>query len=228
MAKTPLTNKLQPQLRSFSFLVRVHAFLRLKSFPFAAVLPFVPHRGSLIDYGAGFGLFSFYLATVSSNRKIFVYDISSAKTTVAKRLLKNFTRVTVARSFAELNKKCPHPQTIILLDVLYLLSHQKKQKLLKQLFWYLKPGGLLILGIVPKEFSLIYYLAWLEEWVMVKLFHLTQAAAQDIEFEDVSWLKKMLIVVGFNKVAFHRLPMIRPFFHKHLLVTAHKPKTRVK
>ncbi|MBI2010434.1 MAG: class I SAM-dependent methyltransferase [Candidatus Chisholmbacteria bacterium] len=226
MAKKGLTEKLLRKLRHLPFLTRVHALLRLGSFPFAAILPDIPRRGPIVDYGCGFGLFSFYLVSKFPKRRIISFDPSPKKTVVAQKILKFYPNVTVTQSFKITLEKCPHPQAIVMLDVLYLFPPSQKKQVLAELFTYLKKGGTLILSFVPQESSWRYYLAWFEEWLMVKLFGLTQGQSQTLEFESEGWLVNALKTSGFTPTKLRHLPTPWPFFHRHLLIVARKPKLK--
>lgn len=212
------------QLRRLPFLTQIHALLRLQSFPFTTVASLIPAHGNMLDFGAGFGFFSFIVAKRYPRRRIVAYDVSPAKTAVAKKLLDHYPHVTVSHSWARVKRLKPH--VVVILDVLYLLSARNKQVVLKQLFSLLKLNGILLWSIVPKEFSWRFYLAWFQEWLMVRVFQLTKTTDTILDFETVPWAKATLKEIGFTRITVHHLPTRLPFFHRHLLLVARKPKLK--
>lgn len=201
------------QLIKEKLLVQIHWWLRWWSFPFAAALKFVPKAGTIIDFGCGFGILSWLLR--KRGHRIWALDISSDKRRVAKRLLKYYKNILIVKELPEAKV-----DAIAILDVLYLMPEGEKVKLLKLLIRQLKPRGKLLISYVPKERSWSYYLAWLQEWLMVKVLKVTKG--KDINFETEAWLKQQLLRVGFKRVRCQKLSRTLFFWHKHVLFVSYK------
>lgn len=228
MQKPPINKKFNKEtgvllsgLNGESLLVQLHSWLRCASFDFSAVLPYIHRSGNLLDFGCGFGLFSARAANSFSDLHIIAYDSSQEKVTVARRFLRDY-KIFVTCNFYDLKKRRRF-QTIVVLDVLYLLPEKKRLLLMKQLIQLLSRKGKLLITFVPKETSWRYYLAWIQEWVMVKLIGKTHTTGA-IDFETLRWMRSSLKSLGLSRITFHALPTPWPFFHHHVLVTARKDK----
>ena len=185
----------------------LHYKLRQVSFPFADLVKLIPQKGSLWDVGCGFGHLVKLLATRNKRQEIYAFDIDSTKLRVSG------VKWEVPKSRVEI---------ITLIDVLYLLTDTEKINLLQSLFRKLKAGGKLFIATVPKEPSWRYYLAWLQEWVMVKLLGKTESKAGVINFEIEDWLRQKLKQMGFRQIKRYRLPTTLFFWHKHVVLVATK------
>ncbi len=216
-------SQLWDRLAHESIINRIHIAFRLISFPFKELLPIIPSKGVLVDIGCGFGILS-YLLAYSRKDKILAFDPAKNKIAVAQRLLAEFKHVVIYPAQSKLPVFKPHPEVITLLDVLYLLPTLEKKALLINLFTQLKPGGKLLVAIVPKERTFRYLAAWLQEAIMVRVLGGTFSRKQQINFETTSWMKGTLTKIGFKKIYLHCLPTPWPFFHHHLLFVAQKPK----
>ncbi len=198
-----------------SWQTRLHWWWRWQSFPFRAVVPFIPAKRVIVDLGCGFGILTQLLAQERS-RKIIAIDIAEKKLAVARQRLQNYHNVTVTKTWSKIKA-----DVVIIVDVLYLLSNKEKQKLLKKVATQFRPQKLII-AFVPKELSWQYWLALMQEWVMVRGLRLTQSEKGVINFETVKWLRGAVRQCGFNKIKLVRLPTPWPWWHKHLLAIAHR------
>lgn len=185
----------------------LHYYLRQVSFPFAALVKLIPQQGRLLDIGCGFGHLIKLLATRNKQQGIYAFDVDPGKLRVTN------VKWGIPRS---------RVKTVTLIDVLYLLSDAQKIKLLRQSWRKLEPGGKLVIAIVPKEQSWRYWLAWLQEWIMVKLLAKTQSAEKIINFETEKWLRAALRQAGFRRIKRHELPMTIFFWHRHVVFAASK------
>jgi hypothetical protein len=94
--------------------------------------------------------------------------------------------------------------------------------LLQKLFAKLRRGGKLFIATVPKESSWRYYLAWLQEWVMVKLLGKTVSKERVINFETEKWLRMSLRQIGFRGIRRYQLSATLFFWHKHVVFVSNR------
>lgn len=193
----------------------LHFKLRQVSFPFYQLVKIIPKQGKLLDVGCGFGYLIKLLAERNSQQNIFGYDISPEKIRVAGRLLRKYKNVRLSWPKSKVD-------IITVIDVLYLLTDSQKLKLLRKLGRKLRRAGKLIIATVPKEPSWEYYLAWLQEWLMVKLLGKTESQEKVISFETENWLRQKLQQAGFRQVKRYQLPGTLFFWHKHVVFVATK------
>jgi len=138
---------------SQSFTTRAHVALRWWTCPFRAVARAVPESGTVLDAGCGHGLFSVYLAAQSPQRRITGVDIDDDKLTIARAAARaagvedrvDFRQVTAAW----------HPDaswdTIVEVDMLYLLGRRRADEWLEQAAGALTPGGHLVVKELDVE-----------------------------------------------------------------------------
>ena len=180
----------------------------------------IPDRGKLLDVGCGFGYLLKLLAEKDDKRKLLGFDISANKISLGTKLVKPYANIWLYPAGRNLPRV--KVRVITLIDVLYLLDLTQKTKLLRQLYNRLDRGGKLLVATVPKDQSWRYYLAWLQEWVMVKGLARTKSAVGVIEFETRHWLKQQLRQIGFRQVKEYQLPDTLLPWQKHVVFIATK------
>ncbi|OGY18976.1 MAG: hypothetical protein A2784_03535 [Candidatus Chisholmbacteria bacterium RIFCSPHIGHO2_01_FULL_48_12] len=198
----------------------LHLKLRQISFPFKELVELIPDRGKLLDVGCGFGYLLKLLAEKDDKRKLLGFDISANKISLGTKLVKPYANIWLYPAGRNLPRV--KVRVITLIDVLYLLDLTQKTKLLRQLYNRLDRGGKLLVATVPKDQSWRYYLAWLQEWVMVKGLARTKSAVGVIEFETRHWLKQQLRQIGFRQVKEYQLPDTLLPWQKHVVFIATK------
>jgi len=211
-----LARGINDKLKRLPLAVRVHAYFRLASFPFTSLIKIVPDKGKLLDVGCGFGLFIYWLKSSVHYREVIGYDPSNYKTYVAKILLAKFPKTSVT-SFFPGGKF----SVVTVIDVLYLLTPQMRVLLLSEIYKRLISKGTLIIAFVPKEFSWRYFLAWAQEWIMVRGIKKTMTVST-IDFETEDWMQKTLAQLGFSRLRKYELPTPWPFFHRHVVYMVQK------
>ncbi len=111
--------------------------------PFAAVEPFVPEDGTIVDAGCGFGLFSALLALAETERTVVGIDIDARKVERGRAI---FRRVPNLRlTIGDLaTAEFPPCSCVVLYDVLHHLRDTTVDRVIALAHARLKPGGVLI------------------------------------------------------------------------------------
>lgn len=156
--------------------VRLHASVRWRTCPFAAVAAAVPAAGRVLEIGCGHGLLSVYLALESGDREVWGTDVDGAKigcaAGVARRSGANLRFLPAASG--EL------PQgpwdAIALVDVLYLMSPPDQEQLLRRAAALLGAGGVLIVKEMASQPAWKFTLMRLQELAAVRLLRITAGA----------------------------------------------------
>jgi cyclopropane fatty-acyl-phospholipid synthase-like methyltransferase len=125
---------------------RVHVALRWATCPFPAIAEAVPRCGNVLDVGCGHGLFTLYLALQAPARRITGVDIDDDKLSVA-RAAAHAAGVGDRVSFAHVDASRVFEgqwETIVEVDMLYLLGRERAQTWVHDAADALRPGGRLV------------------------------------------------------------------------------------
>lgn len=198
--------------------VRVHTLLRWWSAPFAAVEAALPRSGRVLEIGCGHGLFSLYAGLAGPARTVHGVDIDADKIAVAQAAANDLGgRVTFEE--APSGAVPPGPwESVVIVDVLYLLDEQRQKRLLTDAVASLSPGGLLVVKEMAQE------PAWKARWnaaqetLSVKLLGITEGGSFTFVPPDrmAGWLRDLGSVTTQRRLDSRRL-------HPHHLLLARAP-----
>jgi len=199
---------------------KLNVLARFYTCPFFEVEKHVPTNGLILDYGCGHGIFSHILSSLSVERRVFGYDISSSKMNQAMKSSRNnlFPRFIEKSSDAESLIK--RADCIVLLDVLYYYPTGEREEFLRWLYANIKPGCELVIKDINKSFSLKFLLLFLQEVIAVKLLRLTQGSA--LNFLSADNFLKLLRDAGFTARV---CPLRGKRAYPHILFVAKKEPT---
>lgn len=144
---------------------RAFVFARHMLAPLAAIAGRVPRTGAVLDVGCGHGLFSLALAGGDPTRRIVGIDPSPAKISVARRAGRQFPSATFREGLVQ-SVTGEQFETVIVLDVLYLLPDPLKRSLLEACRRLLVPNGVLLLKTNDTHPAWKYAVARAQEKVM--------------------------------------------------------------
>ncbi|MGE3474386.1 MAG: class I SAM-dependent methyltransferase [Rhodospirillaceae bacterium] len=133
--------------------------------PLRSVAARVPAAGPVLDVGCGHGLFSLALASADPRRRIVGIDPSPAKISVALRAGRGLPAVAFREGLVQ-SIAGERFETIVVLDVLYLLPDPLKRSLLDACRKLLAPGGVLLLKTNDTHPAWKYAVARAQEKVM--------------------------------------------------------------
>jgi len=121
--------------------VTVFTYFRFFHAPYSLVESLVPHKGSIVDLGCGYGFFSNMLGLNSPEREVVGIELNERKLRYAGRNVKNVQFINGDITKLKLDKS----DAIVLFHVLHhLKSFQAQHRLLKECYKKLKKGGELI------------------------------------------------------------------------------------
>ena len=191
--------------------------IRSLTIPFEKIEAYIPKKGKILDVGCGHGIFTKIMAEKSSTRNVLGIDPSERKINIAKSRTK---MPNVSFKKAYLSKLWEKFDSIVILDVLYLLPEKEKIKILKKAYDLLKPKGKLVLAINGTGGGIVYGLLEVEEWLMTKLLKATHSDYKRVYFETESFCQKVLTKIGFKIKIKTKLSSILPY--PHILFLAQK------
>lgn len=174
-------------------------FVKIRSLvcPFDQIEPYIPNQGNILDLGCGHGIFSNLLASRSSKRKVLGIDPSIHKIEAAQKVYTNIKNLEFKNCYLEDVKKVNF-DSIVLIDVLYLLSNKEKLVVLKTSRKMLKKGGNIILKTVSHSPKWLFYLVKLEEKLMVQILRYTYSNTRKLHFLPKEKYQQLLTKAGFT------------------------------
>lgn len=182
--------------KKFSFLTKIHIWVRYKTCPFLDIEQFIPKEGLIVDYGCGFGIFAHILSILSPKRKIFAFDISKTKIEEAKNTVNIDRRINFSSDKNQIEEMIKSADCVALLDVICYFSNQEREKALKSFYKNLKKGSILIIKDVQKKFSIKYFLLFFQEIIAVKIIKITEA--DSLNFFNCEYLHNLIKGIGFK------------------------------
>jgi len=202
--------------------VRAHVRIRWHSCPFVAVAAHVPEAGRVVDLGCGHGVFSAYLALGSERRQVLGVDIAQDKILAAKAAARaaaerGRTNLRFTLGDAEAPPEGPW-EAIAVVDVLYLLSPERQESLLRRCAVALAPGGVLLVKEVAD--TPLWKAAWnrTQENLSVRVLRITRG--KELCFlppaRHAAWLAASGLEVRQD-------PLDQGFLHPHHLIVARRP-----
>jgi len=192
--------------------VAVRAFVRARHLlcPMMAIERRVPPAGRILELGCGHGLFSALMAAASPDRSVLGVDPSAAKIRVASGLTSRLPNVRFMQGTVD-DVVEAGLDAVAIVDVLYLLAPEEKERVLRQLLGLLAPGGRLVLKTNDTHPAWKYRWAKLQEQVMTGL-GLTMGHG-GLHFFSCAQTVALLRRVGFREVQVAHLPTLLPYPH---------------
>lgn len=177
--------------KNLSFFDRLHIYIRLRRLPFEIIEKYVSKKGNILDFGCGHGFFSLYISEKSPQRQIIGVDISKEKIDIAKAS-KHSNKVSfkyTPGSMFFLQKKDAY-NSIVIINVLYLLKRKEQKEILEKASKALIQGGNLLI-VEPDaslKFSTFYEI--MRESIMLNLLRRTKGSGLTYNTKEW-WIKNL-------------------------------------
>jgi len=144
--------------------VRGRAFLS----DLAVVERYVPNQGFIVDLGCGHGLFACVMRESAPERRVLGIDLDQRKIEVARGAIQDtqWLRFEVGDIVKQPPPKC---DAVTIVDVLYLLSFEDQEQVLKNAASALGEGGPLVVKSQEKRLDPRYALTYAQEMITVSL-----------------------------------------------------------
>ena len=172
--------------KSLTLLDRLHIYIRLRRLPFEAIEKHVPKKGKILDFGCGHGFFSLYLSKRSKERDILGVDVDKEKINIASNSAHDgnvsFRYAQDTMRYLE-EKLCYN--SIVIINVLYLLKRESQERILEKASRALAAGGKLLIIEPDASLKLRTFYEIMRESIMLKLLRKTQGT--NLTFNRKEW-----------------------------------------
>lgn len=181
--------------------------------PFEQIEDFVPRKGKILDVGCGHGIFSQKMAVKSPQRKVIGIDPSPNKISIALSKTIDHSNLSFENKYIK-DLQTGGFQSIVIIDVFYLLPQKEKRRMLEDAKRLLSPKGKLIIKLEVTQPRWLFQLLKIEEQIMVRLLKYTFSSHPKFYYMSVEEYKKLLIELGFKihseKILRSRIPYQHP------------------
>lgn len=164
---------------------RAHVAIRMRLCPFGAIDDLVPADGRIVDIACGHGHLALLLASGAPGRQVSGVDIDERKIAAARtardRLALDPDRVDYAVSAPDFVPDGP-VDAVTIVDALYLLTPEGRERLVRASARALAPGGLLLVKEMDMSNRVKAFVARSGELVMTRLAGITAKTAEAPSF----------------------------------------------
>lgn len=139
-----------------SVIVKLYCLIRfciLRERFLEEILQYIPQKGSVLDIGCGFGLFSLYFAKINKHTQFYGVDISQKRISLAtdaasKLKISNAHYSVGSATELVLNQTF---DAIYAIDIIHHISPNDARKLIQSIYQYLSTGGVLLIKDIEEK-----------------------------------------------------------------------------
>lgn len=191
---------------------RYHVAVRRALCPFERLAAFVPSTGLIVDLGCGHGLFANALALEAPRRCIVGVELSTRKLLAARATQSATGQVHFVQGDLLANPVVGPCRAMLLIDVLYLFTPHQQEQILCMCSERLEPGGVLVLKTMDTLPRWKSALDRLEEWMAVRLFHITLSGRSPLAFRPLAEWAALCQAIGFETKV---VRLDQGYYHPH-------------
>ena len=196
---------------------RLHVALRLALCPFGRLSGLVPPSGLIVDLGCGHGHFCLALAQAAPERRVVGVDPAMHKLSIAMAVAESLPNARFVGGSALSNPVAGPCQAVLLIDVLYLLSRAQQERVLRDCFDRLAPGGTLLIKTMDARPRWKAALNRVEEWLAVRVLRITLHEGNVFAFRSLSEWAALGERIGFET---RIVRLDRGYYHPHGAIVA--------
>jgi len=201
--------------------VRAHVRLRWWTCPFRAVAAQVPEAGRVLEVGCGHGVFSLLAGMSAPGRTVVGVDVDERKVPHARAAT---ARARAAGAHVDIAVAPPGElpagpwDTIVIVDVAYLLDAATQRRLIQDCAAHLAPGG--VLAVKEMALAPAWKFRWnkFQETLSVRVLGITVGG--EMTFVDPAEMGRWMTADGLDV---RHLPLHKGYPHPHHLVVGRRP-----
>ncbi len=179
----------------------------------------MPREGEILDLGCGYGFISYMLMFTGDERKITGVDYDAEKIEVAENCYSKNERISFFCQDISEYKVTPK-NGFLLCDVLHYLTPEKQEKLLRDCFSNLHPGGTILIREANAELEKRHKKSLVTEFLSTRIgFNKTQTNDKQLFFTSADAIRAVAVEFGLTmevidnkKVTSNNLFVLK---HKH-------------
>jgi 2-polyprenyl-3-methyl-5-hydroxy-6-metoxy-1,4-benzoquinol methylase len=165
--------KLRDYFHEYSCRQRLFIRMRYFSVPWKKLLQYTGSMRIMLDYGCGHGLFTALVKIQNPSCSIVAYDHDEKKFHLASLMMKIWNDVSVPTPDESPFRRAYYDM-VALNDVLYCMTDDQQQYLLRRIQESLKPGGILLLKETVNRPRLKALFCRIQEFFALKVFSYTK------------------------------------------------------
>lgn len=201
---------------------RLHTAIRWATSPMRAVESELPAAGSVLEIGCGHGMFALAAALGSPERRVVGTDIDGAKLVEARGAARHAGLGTDRLEFLEVEpdwRPPPEPRwdSIVVLDVLYLLGVDAALALTDAAARAVAPGGRLLIKEMDTEIRWKARITETQEFVSTRLTRVTEG--DQLELVPLDGLRATMAAAG---LTVSTRPLDRGYLWPHTLLVGQR------
>jgi len=205
--------------------VRCYVAIRSALCPFAAIVPFVPLEGSVIDLGSGVGYFALLMALESPSRHVLGVDWDAVRVATAQRVANGlpnarFEAGDIADAAWWSRIDTGSVQAVTCIDLLYLMPIAAQEIVLSQVSRVLAPGGVVLVKWMRRHPRWKWHWYRWQERLAVEVMRLTKG--RGLWFDSADDLMKLLASGWSQQI----VDLGKGFAYPHELLVLRKEKER--
>lgn len=140
----------------------------LSVIPYLKIESYVPEKGKILDFGSGHGIFSNIMALRSSKRNVTGCDIDDHKIKIAAKTIYNRKNIHFCKK--DIMDFHENFDVVVMISILYLISYDKQEKILRHILSLLTENGKLIIVEFDKKPKWKYYFGYFRELLMTTVY----------------------------------------------------------
>lgn len=160
-------NSLSIVRRYSGWRTRLFLLLNALSNPYEEVASLIPTSAHVLDFGCGHGFLSILIGKRLPDTTVVGLDIDPRKLVHARRAAEGLRNVSFVTTLEEVSLDL---DVVIAMSVLYLMPQKRQEETLKRLASRLRQGGRLLLIENNRREGLAFQLAYLQEWLMTRVY----------------------------------------------------------
>jgi 2-polyprenyl-3-methyl-5-hydroxy-6-metoxy-1,4-benzoquinol methylase len=199
---------------------RWHVRIRAATCPMAELDALVPASGRVLDIGCGHGLGAIRMALARPQRTILGVDVDDSKISIARRAAQHAgvaDRVRFEHVPESWQPTADVVDTIVIVDVLYLLEPAARRRLLAASILACGPRGCVVVKEMAPRPHWKSCLAWAQEIVSVHITRIT--AGSSVHRVDLEEVTAALVAAGSDV---RQIDLSAGRVHPHVTVVAHR------